>query len=383
MSQFRALAGILRSRGWQCLLLPGGGGGGGPACRSVLAGSARSCFAGPSAPTAVNSSSSTSSSSSYVEEMYFAWLEDPTNVHESWDTFFRHAQAGAVSDGAVEGPPSALLQGRAGHQTPSMARKVVEDHLAVHTLIRAYQIRGHHVAQLDPLGILEADLDCFVPSDLITTIDKLGFYGLDESDLDKTFRLPFTTFIGGGDTTLRQVLLPFRKPLIVFTPKSLLRLPDARSSFDELSKGTRFKRLIPNEGPASENPQQVKRVIFCTGKVYYELARERKVLNLEGEVALIRLEQISPFPFDLVRSEVERYSNAELVWCQEEHKNMGYYDYVRPRFLTVVANQKPIWYVGRDPAAAPATGNKATHLNELRRFMDTAFNLGVFQGRKF
>uniref|UniRef100_A0A8C5A1F2 Oxoglutarate dehydrogenase L n=1 Tax=Gadus morhua TaxID=8049 RepID=A0A8C5A1F2_GADMO len=181
----------------------------------------------------------------------------------------------------------------------------------------------------------------------------------------------------------RQVLLPFRKPLIVFTPKSLLRLPDARSSFDELSKGTRFKRLIPNEGPASENPQQVKRVIFCTGKVYYELARERKVLNLEGEVALIRLEQISPFPFDLVRSEVERYSNAELVWCQEEHKNMGYYDYVRPRFLTVVANQKPIWYVGRDPAAAPATGNKATHLNELRRFMDTAFNLGVFQGRKF
>jgi 2-oxoglutarate dehydrogenase E1 component len=53
--------------------------------------------------------------------------------------------------------------------------------------------------------------------------------------------------------------------------------------------------------------------------------------------------QISPFPFDLVRSEVERYSNAELVWCQEEHKNMGYYDYVRPRFLTVVANQKPIW----------------------------------------
>ena len=82
MSQFRALAGVLRSRGCQWLLLPrgggGGGGGGGPACRSVLAGSARSCFAGPTAPTAVDYSSS----SSYVEGMYFAWLEDPKNVHE-------------------------------------------------------------------------------------------------------------------------------------------------------------------------------------------------------------------------------------------------------------------------------------------------------------
>uniref|UniRef100_A0A8D0AMB1 2-oxoglutarate dehydrogenase complex component E1 n=1 Tax=Sander lucioperca TaxID=283035 RepID=A0A8D0AMB1_SANLU len=179
----------------------------------------------------------------------------------------------------------------------------------------------------------------------------------------------------------RQILLPFRKPLIIFTPKSLLRHPDARSSFDDLAEGTTFKRLIPDEGPASQNPAQVKRVIFCTGKVYYELARERKRQKLERDIAIIRLEQISPFPFDLVRAEAERYGNAELVWCQEEHKNMGYCDYVRPRFLTVVANQKPIWYVGRDPAAAPATGNKSTHLNELKRFMDTAFNLNAFQGK--
>uniref|UniRef100_A0AAX7VEZ0 2-oxoglutarate dehydrogenase-like, mitochondrial n=1 Tax=Astatotilapia calliptera TaxID=8154 RepID=A0AAX7VEZ0_ASTCA len=169
----------------------------------------------------------------------------------------------------------------------------------------------------------------------------------------------------------RQILLPFRKPLIIFTPKSLLRHPDARSGFDDLAKGTKFKRLIPDEGPASQSPGQVKRVIFCAGKVYYELAKERKQQNLDRDVAIIRLEQISPFPFDLVSEEVEKYGNAELIWCQEEHKNMGYYDYVRPRFLTVVANKKPIWYVGRDPAAAPATGNKSTHLNELRKFMDT------------
>uniref|UniRef100_A0A671Y1F9 oxoglutarate dehydrogenase (succinyl-transferring) n=1 Tax=Sparus aurata TaxID=8175 RepID=A0A671Y1F9_SPAAU len=176
----------------------------------------------------------------------------------------------------------------------------------------------------------------------------------------------------------RQILLPFRKPLIIFTPKSLLRHPDARSSFDDLAKGTKFKRLIPDESPASQNPAQVKRVIFCTGKVYYELAKERKRQELEKDIAIIRLEQVfNPSPLS---EYAEKYASAELVWCQEEHKNMGYYDYVRPRFLTVVANKRPVWYVGRDPAAAPATGNKSTHLNELKRFMDTAFNLSAFQG---
>uniref|UniRef100_A0A8C4E7Z8 2-oxoglutarate dehydrogenase-like, mitochondrial n=1 Tax=Dicentrarchus labrax TaxID=13489 RepID=A0A8C4E7Z8_DICLA len=968
MSQFRALAGVLRSGragGSQWLR----GCGGGPARRWVDP--RRGCSSGTApAPSAVVSSSS------YVEEMYFAWLEDPKNVHETWDAFFRNIQASSPSGEAGERRPSALLQGRVLSHSPDMAQKVVEDHLAVHTLIRAYQIRGHHVAQLDPLGILEADLDSFVPSDLITSLDKLGFYGLDESDLDRSFQLPPTTFIGGGDTTLplreiirrletsycshigvefmfinnvdqcqwirqkietpgimqftnaekrtllarlirstrfedflarkwssekrfglegcevlipalktiidkssaagidsvimgmphrgrlnvlanvirkdldqifcqfdpkleaadegsgdvkyhlgmyherinretdknitlslmanpshleavdpvvqgkakaeqfyrgdtqgkkvmsilmhgdaafagqgvvyetfhlselpsytthgtihvvvnnqigfttdprvarsspyptdvarvvnapifhvnaddpeavmyvcrvaaewrttfnkdvvidlvsyrrfghnemdepmftqplmykqirrqehvlkkysdkliaegvvtlqefeeevakydkiceeaytsskdekilhiqhwldspwpgvsrilrgraelvknrqmdwalgeymafgsllkdgihvrlsgqdvergtfshrhhvlhdqevdkricvpmnhlwanqapytvcnsslsefgvlgfelgfamaspnalilweaqfgdfhntaqciidqfissgqakwvrnngivlllphgmegmgpehssarperflqmskddpdhfpvhfevqqlndcnwivvncstpanychvirRQILLPFRKPLIIFTPKSLLRLPDARSSFDDLSQGTKFKRLIPDEGPVNQNPAQVKRVIFCTGKVYYELAKERKQQKMEKDIAIIRLEQISPFPFDLVRAEADKYVNAELVWCQEEHKNMGYYDYVRPRFLTVVANMKPVWYVGRDPAAAPATGNKSTHLNELKRFMDTAFNLSAFEGK--
>ncbi|KAK3554310.1 hypothetical protein QTP70_020171 [Hemibagrus guttatus] len=189
----------------------------------------------------------------------------------------------------------------------------------------------------------------------------------------------------------RQTLLPFRKPLIIFTPKSLLRLPEARSSFDEMTPETKFKRIIPDEGPTSKIPGTVKRVIFCTGKVYYELAKERQQLGREkiglqlsewSRLSAI-ISKISPFPFDLIKKEVQMYGNAELIWCQEEHKNMGYYDYIRPRFLSVLSNKKPIWYVGRDPAAAPATGSKFTHLAELKKFMTTAFDLSAFEGKSF
>ncbi|XP_053307215.1 2-oxoglutarate dehydrogenase-like, mitochondrial isoform X2 [Spea bombifrons] len=181
----------------------------------------------------------------------------------------------------------------------------------------------------------------------------------------------------------RQILLPFRKPLIIFTPKSLLRHPEAKSSFDDMKTGTNFQRMIPERGPASQNPLGVKRVVFCTGKVYYELVKERHLKGMDNQVAITRLEQISPFPYDLVKEEVEKYAAAELVWCQEEHKNMGYYDYIKPRFLTLLDHKRPIWYVGRDPATASATGNKNTHLVELRRFLDAAFCLHSFKGKIF
>ncbi|XP_076846486.1 oxoglutarate (alpha-ketoglutarate) dehydrogenase a (lipoamide) isoform X2 [Brachyhypopomus gauderio] len=177
----------------------------------------------------------------------------------------------------------------------------------------------------------------------------------------------------------RQILLPFRKPLIIFTPKSLLRHPEAKSSFDLMLPGTHFQRVILEEGPATQNPGDVKRLIFCTGKVFYELTRERKARELERTVAIARIEQLSPFPFDLVKAETEKYPNADLVWCQEEHKNQGYYDYVKPRMRTTINRAKPVWYAGRGSAAAPATGSKNSHLLELKRFLDTAFNLDAFQ----
>ncbi|XP_072342130.1 2-oxoglutarate dehydrogenase complex component E1 [Scyliorhinus torazame] len=177
----------------------------------------------------------------------------------------------------------------------------------------------------------------------------------------------------------RQILLPFRKPLIVFTPKSLLRHPEAKSSFDVMLPGTEFLRGIPEDGPAAEKPEQVKRVLFCTGKVYYELAKERKTRELEAEVAITRLEQLSPFPFDVVEQEARKYPNAELLWCQEEHKNQGYYEYVKPRIRATTRRERPVWYSGREPASAPATGNKNTHLQELKRFLETSFNLDAFK----
>lgn len=115
-------------------------------------------------------------SSNYVEEMYYAWLEDPKSVHKSWDVFFRNANAGAPPGAAYQSPlglsAAPQLSSLVGAQ-PNV-EKLVEDHLAVQSLIRAYQIRGHHVAQLDPLGIMDADLDSCVPTDIITSSDKLG-----------------------------------------------------------------------------------------------------------------------------------------------------------------------------------------------------------------
>lgn len=90
----------------------------------------------------------------------------------------------------------------------------------------------------------------------------------------------------------RQIALPFRKPLILLTPKSLLRHPEARSSFDEMIEGTEFQRIIPDKGPAAQNPSGVKKVIFCTGKVYYDIKKAREEKNLTDSIAIARVEQV-------------------------------------------------------------------------------------------
>ncbi|XP_046478917.1 2-oxoglutarate dehydrogenase complex component E1 isoform X4 [Neodiprion pinetum] len=173
----------------------------------------------------------------------------------------------------------------------------------------------------------------------------------------------------------RQIALPFRKPLILMTPKSLLRHPEARSSFDLMTEDTHFLRVIPEEGPAAQNTNNVKKLLFCSGKVYYDLTKARKEKQLEDTVSIARVEQISPFPYDLVKKEAEKYPNAELVWTQEEHKNQGAWTYVQPRFHTALHGGRDVGYVGRPTAASPATGSKMQHLKELKQLLDDAFSI--------
>merc|ERR550532_1504408 len=174
----------------------------------------------------------------------------------------------------------------------------------------------------------------------------------------------------------RQIKLPFRKPLVVMTPKSLLRLPECKSSFDDLLPGTEFKRMVLDNGPASENPAAVQKILFCTGKVYYDLLKERKDAGLEDKIAIHTIEQICPFPFDIMKKIADTYCNAELCFVQEEHKNMGAWSYVQPRTQTAIGGyHRLIQYIGRETAPSPATGSKATHKKELSAFLAQAMAL--------
>jgi len=171
----------------------------------------------------------------------------------------------------------------------------------------------------------------------------------------------------------RQITLPFRKPLIILTPKSLLRHPDAKSSFDEMTEDTEFLRIIPENGNAAKDVCGVKRLIFCSGKVYYDLTQARNERKLSDTVAICRVEQISPFPYDLVKEECAKYEKASIIWAQEEPKNQGAWSYVQPRFEIVLRDAKSIGYAGRPAAASPATGNKVQHTTEIKNFIDETF----------
>jgi len=180
----------------------------------------------------------------------------------------------------------------------------------------------------------------------------------------------------------RQIALPFRKPLILLTPKSLLRLPEARSNWSEMTEGTSFRRMIPEEGAPTKNPANVKRIIFCSGKVYYDLVKERATRGFDDSVAIARLEQIAPFPYDEVIPEMEKYPNAEIYWAQEEHKNMGGYDYCKPRLRTASNWDRRVHYAGRGPAAAAAAGSKQVHKMEFDKLMNDCFRPGA-EGRLY
>ena len=175
----------------------------------------------------------------------------------------------------------------------------------------------------------------------------------------------------------RQLRRNYRKPLVVMTPKSLLRHKLAVSKLDEMGPGSRFHRVFP-ETATLRPDDEIRRVVLCTGKVYYDLLEERTKRGLD-DVAIIRVEQLYPWPKNTVRKQLSRYYKAEVVWCQEEPANMGAWIFVDRRLefiLDELAHQHPRpYYVGRAAAASPATGLHKTHVEEQAQLVEQALTV--------
>jgi 2-oxoglutarate dehydrogenase E1 component len=177
----------------------------------------------------------------------------------------------------------------------------------------------------------------------------------------------------------RQIHRDFRKPLIVFNSKLLLRHPQARSTLEDMTGDTRFQRYIPEaEADRLVGADKIKKHVLCSGQVYYALlkAREQNKIN---DIAISRIEQLNPFPYDLVKEHADKYPNAETVWCQEEPLNMGAWAHVAPRIRTSLREtahhaNKEVQYAGRDASASVATGNKKVHLAEEQAFLAQALS---------
>jgi 2-oxoglutarate dehydrogenase E1 component len=167
----------------------------------------------------------------------------------------------------------------------------------------------------------------------------------------------------------RQMLQPTRKPLIVMTPKSLLRSKAATSVLEVLSEG-RFQQVIGDRGPG--DAKEIRRVVFCSGKVYYDLAEKRDVENIR-EVAVMRAEQLYPFPESDLRGFVDEFPNAtEVVWCQEEPQNQGAWYQIRHHLQACISAQHELKYVGRPHSASPAVGYYTRHLEEQQNLVNEA-----------
>lgn len=164
----------------------------------------------------------------------------------------------------------------------------------------------------------------------------------------------------------RQVMQEVQKPLIVMTPKSLLRHKLAISTLDSMDIGTSFQTVIPDN--TIQNPN---RIIFCSGKIYYDLLEYREKIGV-SDSTIVRIEQLYPFPMSQVIEIVSKNSHAEIVWCQEEPENMGAFNFVKPILEQI--SGKSIKYAGRKRAASPAVGFASLHKSELESLLQAAFN---------
>jgi 2-oxoglutarate dehydrogenase E1 component len=170
----------------------------------------------------------------------------------------------------------------------------------------------------------------------------------------------------------RQMLRKFRKPLIVMTPKSLLRHKMSVSPLQRLSDG-RFELVIPEV--ESIDPAKTRRVVFCSGKVYYDLLESRQVHGIDN-VALVRIEQLYPFPIPEFATTLEQYPHVEdVVWCQEEPQNQGAWYQIRHRLQEPLQEHQHLYYAGRPSAAAPASGIFKVHLQQQQALVEAALGI--------
>ncbi len=180
----------------------------------------------------------------------------------------------------------------------------------------------------------------------------------------------------------RQLKRDFRKPLIIMTPKSLLRHKRCTSTLAELGEGTTFHRLLwddaqylANEKIKLVKDEKIRRVVLCSGKVYYDLYEEREKRGID-DIYLLRVEQLYPWPHKVLAQELARFKGAEFMWCQEEPQNMGAWSFVQPgieRVLDFVKAKNPRpRYAGRAASASTATGLMSRHVRELKAFLDEA-----------
>ncbi|MFM2608656.1 2-oxoglutarate dehydrogenase E1 component [Vibrio chagasii] len=170
----------------------------------------------------------------------------------------------------------------------------------------------------------------------------------------------------------RQVVRPMRRPLIVMSPKSLLRHPLCTSSLEDLAEGTFQPAIAEIDDIAPEN---VKRVVFCSGKVYFDLLDQRRK-NEQDDVAIVRIEQLYPFPYEDVRAAIAQYTNVvDYVWCQEEPQNQGAWYSSQHNFRAAIPVGADIQYAGRPASASPAVGYMSVHLKQQKALVDDALTL--------
>jgi 2-oxoglutarate dehydrogenase E1 component len=169
----------------------------------------------------------------------------------------------------------------------------------------------------------------------------------------------------------RQIIRPQRKPLIVMSPKSLLRHKQATSTLEDLTSN-QFQPVIPEH--AAVDNAKISRVVLCSGKVYYDLLNVRDEEQLD-HIAIVRIEQLYPFPIKLLEQQFDRYPNLKkIIWCQEEPKNQGAWYQIRHRLVSIFGDKFPLHYVGRKQSASPAVGNFATNIAQQKALVEAALH---------